>query len=160
FHVEVEKLSRSIVTPYVEGDTAQTKWFYERARGQYKNARMREGFTPAKRKAFDIKNPRSQESTKGDLAKYDNVFGEVEKNKKVVIGPHIVVRGNEKNYVEFIKHNLIDKPDNVYFEDLIAKAILYKSAEKVYGVKPNAIGDLRYITVPYALAWLSHQTEG
>lgn len=160
FHVEVEKLSRSIVTPYVEGDTVQTKWFYERARGQYKNARMREGFTTAKRKAFDRKNPRSQVFTKGDLAKFVNVFIEVQKNKKTVIGPHIVVRGNEKNYVEFIKHNLIEKPDNVYFEDLIAKAILYKSAEKIYGVKPNALGDLRYITVPYALAWLGHQTDG
>lgn len=160
FHVEIEKLSRSIVTPYVEGDAAQTRWFYERARGQYKNARMREGFTAAKRKVFDRKNPRSQVFTKGDLAKYINVFGEIQKNKKVVIGPHIVVRGNEKNYVEFIKHNLIEKPDNVYFEDLVAKAIAYKSAEKIYGIKPNALGDLRYITVPYALAWLSYHTDG
>lgn len=160
FHVQMEKLSRGIVTPYVEGETAQTKWFYERARGQYKNARMREGFTAAKRRAFDRKNPRSQVFTKGDLAKYVNVFGEVVKSKKIVIGPHIVVRGNEKNYVEFIKHNLSENPDNVYFEDLIAKAIIFKSTEKIYGVKPNALGDLRYITVPYSLAWLSYQTEG
>src|SRR5690606_9587139 len=30
-------------------------------------------------------------------------------------------------------------------------------AEKVYGVKPNAIGDMRYITVPYSLAWLGYK---
>lgn len=160
FHVEIEKLSRSTVTPYVESGTSQTKWFFERTRGQYKNARLREGFTAAKRKAFDLKNPRKQVFTKGDLAKFVNVFGEVEKGNKVLIGPHVVVRGQEKNYVEFIKHNLGQRPDNIYFEDLIAKAILYKSAEKAYGVKPNAIGDLRYITVPYALSWIWHQTNG
>jgi len=33
------------------------------------------------------------------------------------------------------------------------------SAEKVYGVKPNAIGDMRYITVPYSLAWLGYKLE-
>lgn len=160
FHVDIEKLSRNYFAPPVIGQSIQTKWFYERARGQYKNARQREGFTKAKQKSFDSKNPRSQMFTKGELAKFVNVFEEVTKNKKLVIGPHIVVRGNEKNYVEFIKHNLIEKPDNVYFEDVVAKAILYKAAEKVYGIKPNALGDLRYITVPYSIAWLFFRTEG
>ena len=34
------------------------------------------------------------------------------------------------------------------------KLLLFKNAEKIYGVKPNAIGDMRYITVPYSIAWL------
>ena len=37
FHIEFEKLSRSIWTQPVEGQPYQTRWFYERARGQYKN---------------------------------------------------------------------------------------------------------------------------
>lgn len=160
FHIEIEKLSRTIVTPYVDGSTNQTKWFYERARGQYKNAMLREGFSPARKKKFELANPRSQVFNKGDLAKFINVSAEVYKNKKLVIGPHIVVRGSEKNYVQFVSHNLIDKPDNVYFEDLIARAIMYKSAEKIYGTGKNAIGDLRYVTVPYALSWLNFKTEG
>lgn len=160
FHIEVEKLSRNIFTPYNAAQPIQTKWFYERARGQHKNAQIREGFTRGKRKAFDLKTPKSQMFTKGELAKFVNVFEEVYKNKKLVVGPHIIVRGNEKNYLEFIRHNLIEKPDNVYFEDVVAKAILYKTADKIYGVKPNAIGDLKYIIVPYSVAWLSFQTEG
>jgi hypothetical protein len=36
----------------------------------------------------------------------------------------------------------------------LLKPFYFLSAEKVYGVKPNAIGDMRYITVPYSLAWL------
>src|SRR5690606_27456042 len=35
----------------------------------------------------------------------------------------------------------------------------YRTAEKVYGVKPNAIGDMRYITVPYAITLLNFLTK-
>jgi hypothetical protein len=38
YHIDLEKLSRSIYTPLSESSTYQTRWFYERARGQYKNA--------------------------------------------------------------------------------------------------------------------------
>jgi hypothetical protein len=55
--------------------------------------------------------------------------------------------------------NLEKKMNNVYFEDTIAKAILYRAAEKVYGVKPRAIGDMRYITVPYAITSLNCLTK-
>lgn len=158
FHVELEKLSRTIFAPHVTGQINQTKWFYERARGQYKNAKLKEGST-AKQKAFELRNPRSQILTKVDLAKYVNTYEEVYSGKKLVIGPHIVVRGNEKNYVVFIKHNLIEKPDSIYFEDLVAKAILFRSAEKIYGIKPNSIGEMRYLTVPYAIALLAHETK-
>lgn len=157
FHIDLEKISRSVWAPPAEGQTGQTRWFYERARGQYKNARLKEGFTKAKQKAFDLKNPKLQMFTKEDLAKYVNSFEEVVQGKKVVIGPHFVVRGNQKNYVQFINHNLPKDVDSIYFEDVIAKAILFRSAEKVYGVKPNAIGDMRYITVPYSIAYLTYK---
>ena len=160
YHIELEKLSRNIFTPHVTGQTTQTKWFYERARGQYKNARVKEGFTKAKQKAFDLKNPKNQMFTKEDLAKYVNTYQEIYEGKKLVIGPHIVVRGNQKNYVQFINYNLAKNPDNIYYEDIISKAILCRAAEKVYGVKPNSIGDMRYITVPYSISFLVHSTKG
>jgi len=92
--------------------------------------------------------------TKELLAKYINAYEEVYSGKKLVIGPHIVVRGSQKNYAQFLNYNFSFKPDNIWFEDAIAKAILFSTAEKIYGVKPNSIGDMRYITVPYSLAWL------
>lgn len=159
YHIALEKLSRTIVVPHVQGQTTQTKWFYERARGQYKNARIRDGFTKAKQKAFDLKNPKNQMFNKEDLAKYVNVYQEIYDRKKLLIGPHIVVRGNQKNYVYFISYNLTKEPDNIYFEDIIAKAILFRMAEKIYGVKPNSIGDMRYITVPYSISLLGYKTN-
>jgi hypothetical protein len=158
FHIEMEKLSRTIWAPPLEGSNQQTRWFYERARGQYKNARAKEGFTKAKQAAFDLKNPRNQLFTKEDLAKFSNAFCEITEGKKVINGPHIVVRGNQKNYSHFMGLGLPKKLDNIYFEDVVAKMILYKAAEKRYGVKPNAIGDMRYITVPYSIAYFNFCT--
>ena len=152
FHIELEKLSRSIWASPGENSPVQTRWFYERARGQYKNARNKEGFTPARERAFDQKNPKSQVFTKEDLAKYINAYREEYDGRKLAIGPHVVVRGSQKNYAQFINYNTNIKPNNVFFEDLIAKAILMRSAEKKYGIKPNSIGDMRYITVPYSIA--------
>lgn len=160
YHIELEKLSRNIFAPHTTGQTNQTKWFYERARGQYKNARMKEGFTKAKQKAFDLKNPKNQMFTKEELAKYMNAYQEMLDGKKILIGPHYVVRGNQKNYVQFINYNLVKKPDSIYFEDIVSKEIIFRTAEKIYGVKPNAIGDLRYITVPYSISLLTHETKG
>lgn len=159
FHIELEKLSRTIWASPIAGQSNQTRWFFERARGSFKNALLKEGFTKAKKKAFEIKNPKNQLFSKEDLAKYQNAYQEVFDGKKLVIGPHFVVRGNQKNYVQFVNHNLIKKPDNIYFEDSIAKAIIFRSAEKIYGVKPNSIGDMRFLTVPYSIAWLGLKTN-
>jgi hypothetical protein len=51
FHIKVEELSRTIWAPAVDGTQRQTKWFYERARGQYLDAKNRE-LSLAKQKAF------------------------------------------------------------------------------------------------------------
>jgi hypothetical protein len=159
FHIELEKLSRNIWATPTAGTSQQTTWFYERARGQYKNAALKYGFTKAKRNAFELRNPRGQVFTKEDLAKYINSYEEVFDRNKLVIGPFVVVRGNQKNYAQFINYYLDVKPDNVFFEDTIAKAILFRTAEKIYGIKPNAIGDMRYITVPYSIGWLGYHTN-
>jgi hypothetical protein len=160
YHIELEKLSRNIYTPHVVGQSnQQTKWFYERSRGQYKNARLKEGFTKARQRAFDLKNPKNQLFTKEDLAKYLNAYNEQQDGRKIVIGPHFVVRGNQKNYAQFVAFNIAKKVNNIYFEDLVSKAILFRTAEKLYGVKPNAIGDMRYITVPYSIAYFGYKTD-
>ena len=159
YHIEFERLSRSIYTPLSDNSSLQTRWFYERARGQYRNARLKDGFNKSRLKAFDLKNPKSQMFTKEELAKYINSYEEFVNGSKLLIGPNFVVRGSQKNYIQFINFNLEKKLTNLYFEDTIAKAILFKTAEKTYGVKPNAIGDMRYVTVPYAIAMLTHLTN-
>ncbi|MFW5871765.1 MAG: AIPR family protein [bacterium] len=158
-HVILEKISRTIWAPPKKGEMHQTRWFFERSRGQYRNEKTRFGITPARRKQFEKQNPRKQMFTKELMAKYVNTYKEVYKGNKLVIGPHIVVRGSQKNYSQFLNYNFTKKPDNIFFEDTIALALIFKSAEKIYGVKPNAIGDMRYITVPYTIAYIGYKLE-
>lgn len=159
FLIELEKLSRYILTPTTERNNIQTNWFFERARGQYKNIRQKDGFTKSRQKQFDLKYPKWQMFTKVELAKYVNAYQEVWEGRRLVIGPHIVVRGNEKNYAQFINNNTLKKINSIYFEDTVAKIILFKAAEKLYGVKPNNIGEMRNAVVPYAIALLGHLTN-
>lgn len=154
-HVIIEKLSRSIWAPPKAGENFQTRWFFERSRGQFKNERQRYGLTPSRTKQFDKQNPRSQMFTKESLAKNVNAYREVYSGKKLLIGPHFVVRGSQKNYSQFLNFNFSSKPDSIWFEDAIAQNIIFNSAEKIYGIRPNSIGDMRYITVPYAISWLA-----
>lgn len=162
--VAIEKLSRYVLSPITPNCSIQTHWFFERARGQYKTLRSREGFTKAQRTAFDKKYPKEQMFTKVELAKYINAYQEVVGSyNKIVIGPNSVVRGNEKNYAKFINNNLPEdmKINNVYFEDAVAKAILFKTAEKRYGTKKNdyCIGELRQVAVPYTISLISYLTN-
>lgn len=162
--IAFEKLSRYILAPITAQNNLQTCWFFERARGQYKTLRGREGFTKSRQSAFDRKYPKNQMFTKVELAKYINAYQEVWDGKKLAISPNIVVRGNEKNYAKFINDNLPDnikKINNVYFEDTIAKCILFKTAEKRYGTKLNDynIGELRQVVVPYTLSLINILTD-
>jgi hypothetical protein len=162
--VVFEKLSRLILTPTTTQNNMQTYWFFERARGQYKTMRSREGTTKARQTAFDKKYPKNQVFSKVELAKYINAYQDVFEGKKLVIAPHLVVRGNEKNYAQFIANNLPDnenKINNVYFEDAIAKCLLYKTAEKRYGVgsQPFKIGEMRQVVAPYTISLINKITN-
>ena len=160
--IAFEKLSRYILSPTTFQNNMQTCWFFERARGQYKTYRSREARTKTMQIAFDKKYPKNQTFTKVELAKYINSYKEVWDGKKLLIGPHIVVRGNEKNYAQFIANNLPEntkKINNIYFEDTIAKCILFKNADKRYGKKPDSIGEMKQVVVPYTLSLLNIITD-
>ncbi len=92
FHVELEKITRSLWAPAADGSGQETRWFYERARGQYADALARER-TPARQRAFKTLHPLRQKFTKADAAKFEHSWGQL---------PHIVSRGAEKNFREFM----------------------------------------------------------
>jgi len=150
FHRRIEELSRTVWAPPAPGTQRQTRWFYERARGQYADARAREG-TPARARAFEQTHPRSQMFTKTDLAKYENTWMQ---------RPHIVSRGAQKNFLGFTEE-LARRggfvPDERYFQHTVAKAILFRRAERI--VQGQAYGGYRANIVSYTLAWISHATE-
>ena len=149
FHVRLEELSRRLWAPAPTGTERQTHWYYERARGSYLDDKSREG-TPARIHAFEAINPLRQKFTKTDLAKYENSWDQ---------RPYLVCLGAEKNFVRFTA-GLAEKGyptvDESYFHRLVAKAILFKTAEKLVGAQ--AYGGFRAQIVTYTLAWISHHT--
>jgi hypothetical protein len=62
--IAFEKLSRYILAPVTAQNNLQTCCFFERARGQYKTLRNREGFTKSRQSAFDRKYHKNQMFTK------------------------------------------------------------------------------------------------
>jgi len=149
YHVRLQELSRTVWTP-ASGSQRQTKWFYERARGQYLDAKAREG-TPAKKKQFEITFPTRQKFTKTDLAKYENTWMQL---------PYLVSLGAQKNFIHFttrLKQRGKFDIDADYFEHLVAKAILFKRAETIVG--GQEYGGYRAQIVTYTVALLAHLTS-
>ena len=152
FHIQIEELSRTIWAPANDGSQRQTHWFYERARGQYLEAKNKE-VTPARKKAFEETYPKSQVFTKTDLAKFQHTWDQL---------PHFVSRGAQKNFAEFTAQWAAGKKDTTivdpdYFKHLIAKAILFKFTEKI--VQSQKFGGFRANIVTYTLAYLSDSTR-
>jgi hypothetical protein len=151
FHVELEKSSRTVWAPAADGTQRLTQWFYERARGQYQDAMNREG-TPARQRQWKSVHPPQQRFTKTDLAKYENTWAGL---------PHVVSLGAEKNFREFtirLPRSQAGRVDLEYFQDLVAKAILFRRTEKLVGAQN--FGGYRANIVTYSLAKLLQLTVG
>lgn len=146
YHRKIEHLSRSEWAPAKVGSHRQTKWFYERARGQYLDSRNKQD-TQSKKRQFDDDHPKVQVFTKTDLAKFHNSWDHL---------PHLVSRGNQKNFKEFskaIECINIEDIDALYFKTTIAKAIIFNTINSL--VKTQ----FRANIVTYTMAWLSYKTQ-
>ena len=126
FHIRIEQFSRRIFAPAVYGEQYESKWFYERARGQYLQAQMR--MTQAKKKQFQLQNPRNKVISKTDLAKFRNSWSGL---------PHVVSKGAQTNFMKYAE--LIDEKwqendlrfNEKYYTDSVALAILFKHLEQL-----------------------------
>lgn len=145
FHRRIEELSRTIWAP-AQGGMKPQNWFYERARGQYADMLTRES-TPKRKKEYKETHPLF---TKTDLAKYENTWDQL---------PYQVSEGAQKNFHKFmlrLKERKGFVPDEAYYRNLIAKAILFRRTEKL--VRQQQYGGYRANIVTYTLAFLSHKT--
>lgn len=154
FHVRMQEFSRRLRAPSPEGAFKQTKWFYERARGQYYDEMAY--LTDGKKKEFQQAYPKNQLFSKTDLAKFLNPWrGE----------PHIVSRGAQKNFAEFAKAiggewEMSDASFNEsYFRRAIAKAIVFRETEKLVSEQEWYEGGYRANIVAYAIAKLASATQ-
>ena len=151
FHVTMEKFSRRLYAPSRDGSFKESKWFYERARGQYQEARGR--LTQADRGKFDLEYPKKQVFSKTDLAKFLNVWREK---------PDTVSKGAQKNFADFasfIGDEWKKRPDDfneMYYREAVAKVVVFRSVEQLVTEQPWYQGGYRANVVAYTIAKLAH----
>jgi hypothetical protein len=157
FHRAMERRSRSIKVPAATGAQFNTRWFYERARGQYLNEQAK--MTLAQKRAFQRENPRSQLIVKTDLAKYENSWRKL---------PYIVSRGAQKNFMNFAEYVGKEYGDDgrkfdndYYFREVVARTILFRFIERMVSQAKNTWygGDYRAQIVTYTFAKLIELIE-
>lgn len=147
--VKIKKLSESITDP------SGTKWFFERIRGDF-NTMVR--MNPKQKTQIERNYPKQKRLSKEQVAKYYVAWG---------TSPFLVRKGGEKvfrDFMDFIQFDHTEKainPESIgraFYEDLIAKALLFKGFEQIYGAGAGAIGQIRSSVVPYALSLLYKMT--
>lgn len=161
FHRKMEEISRRLLVPAKAGVRVQSKWFYERSRGQYQNERLY--LTKARKDAFDLEYPSKQVINKTELAKYDSVLDEK---------PYWAALGIQKNFIKFAGkfspkgekteseywEELSPKFGEGYYKRIAAMAILWKAGEGIVsdGKGTWYKGDYRPQIVAYAWALVFH----
>jgi hypothetical protein len=148
FHVDVERIMRTLWAPATPTHPHDTHWFYERARGQYANALAREN-TPSRQKLFRTVNPPAQKFTKSDLAKFVHAWDQE---------PHLVSLGAEKNFVAFSERleTIPVAVDKDYCRGLVARAVLFRRTDRI--VARQNFGGYKANIVAYTIAKLVHAT--
>ena len=123
FHLNIETRSRKQLMP-AGMNGLSTKWFYERARGQY-STQLR-AFGAGQRRRFEAEYPKKQVFNKTDMAKYENTWR---------MKPYLVKKGAQANLKalgadiigEFVKDENAFGP--AFYNDLVSKMILFRMAD-------------------------------
>ncbi|MDO8290606.1 MAG: AIPR family protein [Parvibaculum sp.] len=149
FHVRMAEFSRRIWAPAQQGAQRETKWFYERARGQYADAQSK--LTAGEQKRFRAEYPKTQMFVKTDLAKFENVFDD---------HPRWVNLGGQKNFARYALRigreweKSSDLFNELYFRRVIARGILFRATEKLVSNQAWYNGGYRANIVAYTLSML------
>lgn len=151
FHLAMQQISRRVSAPPRLGALTGSKWFYERARGQYRDASAY--MTAAQKRRHELEFPRSQLIEKTDLAKFETTFEP---------RPDIVSKGAQKCFMHFAeraaqtwKTSQTDM-NEAWYRNACAKGLLFRWTDRLINGSAWYAADRGYKsqTVAYTLAWL------
>ncbi|RRB06858.1 AIPR family protein [Larkinella rosea] len=145
--IRIKVMSESTLTP------SGKKWFFERFKGEFDTLQRK---NPRSKARLNSEFPKKRRFSKEGLAKYYMSWGGQ---------PYLVKKGGDKVFRIFIeeisgtgggKAPVIDRD---FFEAMIARVILFRELEDIYGDGRNAIGQLRSAVVPYTISVLHNFTS-
>lgn len=136
----IKVLSRSVVAPN------QNKWFFDLAKGEFTTLVKLMGNL----KKLEKEYPKERRFNKEELGKFYTSWG---------LTPFLVKLGGDKVFRYFIEDLSGDGDkkraktiDRDFYEQLIAKIILFRELEKLHGFGKNTIGQLRSAVIPYTIS--------
>lgn len=153
FHVRMEHCSGRLYARATGGAQFETKWFYERTRGQFLQKQMR--MTTAEKKKFLLQHPKNQLVTKTDLAKVRNTWSGM---------PQLVSRGAQTNFADFAQKTSEDWNEQEngmlfgdrYFQESVALVLMFRDIETMIPKQPWYQQGYRANIVTYSIALLHH----
>ncbi|MCA1035695.1 AIPR family protein [Bacillus infantis] len=151
FMSDLEKFSRNIWIPARDGRRPESKWYFERARGQYMvdiNRRKR----GKEQTDFKKQYPKDKVLTKVDLAKYFMSWEGY---------PHVSSKGGEEAFKKFMDLNKTfwsgstqDKITLSVYQKLIGRAIIYQRVKEI--VDEMKLRGYKANVIYYTVAMLHH----
>lgn len=154
FHIRMEGFSRRLWAPARSGSQRETRWFYERTRGQYADQQSK--LSLAEQRRFKAEHPKPQMFTKTDLAKYENVWDD---------HPKWVNLGSQKNFKQYAERigreweKSSDLFNEHYFKRAVARALVFRNTERIVSAQNWYNGGYRANIVAYTLAMIGEITK-
>jgi hypothetical protein len=145
--IKIKSVSESTMTP------SGKKWFFERFKGEFNTLIRKNQHAKAK---INNQYPKERRFSKEDLAKYYMSWGD---------SPYLVKKGGDKIFRSFIEELSPEKSkgpviNRDFYEEIVARIILFKQLESIYGAGKNSMGQLRSAVVPYTISVLYCFTTG
>ncbi|MQB16225.1 hypothetical protein DXU77_14190 [Pseudomonas lactis] len=156
FHLQMERHSRTITAPPQNGAMTGDKWFYERARGQYRDGTAYASV--AEKRKFQLEFPKDKLIEKTDLAKYFLSF-----ERK----PYIVSRGAQKAFMTFADQiakawkSAPTEFNELWYRNACAMGLIFRWTDKHVASSEWYKNDRGYKsqTVAYTLSWITEEID-
>ena len=152
FHLQMERYSRVLAAPPQNGALTGEKWFYERARGQYRDGTAYA--TAAGKKKHLLEFPKDKVIDKTDLAKFVLTFAP---------RPNIVSRGAQKAFMAFADETAKawkaspTQFNETWYRNACAMALIFRWTDRMIAKSDWYQKDRGYKsqTIAYTLGWIA-----
>ena len=144
---QIKRLSTNINPP------TRDRWFFELMKGEFNTMIAFEKNESKKKKIREI-YPKNRILDIKSFGKFCGAWGDI---------PYLVKLGGVKFngiFLNTLKNIGVKSLDRNFYEDSIAKCILWESFYKIYGAGKNSIGQLRASVVPYSIASIYIHSDG
>ena len=147
YHRRLEQISRRILTPAAAGKQYETRWYYERVRGQYLNEFIK--LSSSQKEQLKLVIPKAQLITKIDVARSELSW---------LMKPNVVSQGAQ-SFMRVFAETVVplwrsdaDRVNEEYFRNIVSRIILFRRLEQLISQQSWYYSGFRGFVVSYTIA--------